>query len=136
MMPKRRANHEGTIYKRPDGRWMASLTLPGGKRKSFYGRTRQEVAQKLTVGLKARLDGVLLPSECLTLGWHLQAWVQTTRAAYASRPGSATSNCSGVMPSHNSGFCPLPGLHHTTYSSSIPTASTAGLPHVPPVRSV
>ena len=78
-MPKRRANHEGTIYKRQDGRWVASLTLPGGKRKSFYGRTRQEVAQKLTVGLKARLDGVPLPSERLTVGRYLQEWVQTTK---------------------------------------------------------
>ena len=25
-MPKRRANHEGTIYKRQDGRWVASVT--------------------------------------------------------------------------------------------------------------
>ena len=64
-MPKRRANHEGTIYKRQDGRWVASVTLPGGKRKSFYGRTRQEVAQKLIVGLKARQDGIPLPSEQL-----------------------------------------------------------------------
>ena len=71
-MPKRRANHEGTIYKRQDGRWVASLTLPGGKRKAFYGRTRQEVAQKLTVGLKARQDGSPLPSEQLKIGPYLQ----------------------------------------------------------------
>src|ERR1700741_4026136 len=73
-MSKRRANHEGTIYKRQDGRWVASVTLPGGKRKSFYGQTRQEVAQKLTVGLKARLDGVPLPSEQLKVGRYLHEW--------------------------------------------------------------
>src|SRR5215475_4129225 len=78
-MPKRRANHEGTIYKRQDGRWVSSVTLPGGKRKYFYGRTRQEVAQKLTMGLKARLDGMPLPSEQLTVGRYLQDWVQTTK---------------------------------------------------------
>src|SRR5262249_34010268 len=78
-MPKRRANHEGTIYKRQDGRWVASVTLPGGKRKSFYGQTRQEVAQKLTVGLKARLDGMPLPSEQLKVGRYLQEWLQTTQ---------------------------------------------------------
>jgi len=44
------------------------VTLPGGKRKSFYGQTRQEVAQKLTVGLKASLDGVPLPPEQLKAG--------------------------------------------------------------------
>src|SRR5262252_4164764 len=75
-MPKRRANHEGTIYKRQDGRWVASVTLPGGKRKSFYGQTRQEVAQKLTMGLKARLDGLPLPSERLTVGRYLHEWLE------------------------------------------------------------
>ena len=76
-MPKRRANHEGTIYKRQDGRWVASVTMPGGKRKSFYGQTRQEVAQKLTVGLKARLDGMPLPSDQLKVGRYLQEWLQS-----------------------------------------------------------
>src|SRR5262249_54348683 len=78
-MPKRRANHEGTIYKRQDGRWVASVTLPGGKRKSFYGKTRQEVAQKLTVGLKARMDGVPLPSDQLKVGRYLQDWLDSAQ---------------------------------------------------------
>ena len=79
-MPKRRANHEGTIYKRQDGRWVSSVTLHGGKRKYFYGRTRQEVAQKLTVGLKARQDGSPLPSEQLKIGPYLQDWLQIMKA--------------------------------------------------------
>jgi hypothetical protein len=66
-MPKRRANHEGTIYKRQDGRWVASVTLPGGKRKSYYGKTREEVGRKLTVGLKAVQNGVPVPRERLTV---------------------------------------------------------------------
>src|SRR5437879_12755565 len=78
-MPKRRANHEGTIYKRQDGRWVASVTLPGGKRKSFYGKTRQEVAQKLTVGLKARQDGLPLPSDQLKVGRYLEEWLITVQ---------------------------------------------------------
>src|SRR5262245_26180595 len=75
-MPKRRANHEGTIYKRQDGRWVASVSLPGGKRKSFYGKTRQDVAQKLTVGLKARQDGLPLPSDQLKVGRYLEEWLE------------------------------------------------------------
>ena len=85
-MPKRRANHEGTIYKRQDGRWVASVTLPGGRRKSFYGTTRQEVAQKLTLGLKARLDGMPLPSEQLKVGRYLQEWLQSTQ--HSVRPST------------------------------------------------
>ena len=30
----RRGHHEGTVYKRADGRWCAQLTLEGGQRQS------------------------------------------------------------------------------------------------------
>jgi hypothetical protein len=30
----RRGHHEGSIYKRADGRWYAQLTLEGGRRQS------------------------------------------------------------------------------------------------------
>lgn len=80
-MPKRRANNEGTIYKRQDGRWVASVTLPSGQRKSYYGKTRQEVAQKLLGGMKAVQDGVPIPSEKLKVGRYLQEWLQTTQAS-------------------------------------------------------
>jgi integrase len=79
-MPKR-GNHEGSVYQRKDGRWVGSITLPGGKRKSYYGKTRQEVAQKLTTGLKARQDGLPLPSDQLKAGRYLQEWLQTTRSS-------------------------------------------------------
>ncbi len=74
-MAKRRANHEGTIYKRQDGRWVASVVLPGGKRKYYYGKTREEVAQKCTVGLKAIQDGLPIPSDQLRVGRYLQEWL-------------------------------------------------------------
>jgi integrase len=80
-MPKRRANHEGTIYKRKDGRWVASVMLPGGRRKSYYGQTREAVAQKLTNGLKAVQDGLPIPSDQLKVGRYLQEWLQSTTAS-------------------------------------------------------
>lgn len=48
----RRGNSEGTIHRRKsDGRWVATVSLgyQGGKRqrRSFYGKTRGEVAKKL-----------------------------------------------------------------------------------------
>jgi integrase len=75
----KRGNHEGSIYQRQDGRWVASVTLPGGKRKSYYGKTRQDVAQKLTVGLKARQDGLPLPSDQLKVGRYLEEWLTTAQ---------------------------------------------------------
>ena len=38
---RRRANGEGTVRQRGDGRWEALITLPGGQRRSFYGKTQQ-----------------------------------------------------------------------------------------------
>lgn len=32
-MGKRRANGEGSVYQRKDGKWVASVTLANGKRK-------------------------------------------------------------------------------------------------------
>jgi hypothetical protein len=39
----RRGNHEGSIRQRPDGRREARITLEGGRVKSFYGTTQQDV---------------------------------------------------------------------------------------------
>ena len=44
----KRGNNEGSIYKRADGRGAAALTVTWGKRRTLYGKTRQEVARKLT----------------------------------------------------------------------------------------
>ena len=38
---RKRANSEGTIRQRGDGRWEALITLSGGHRRSFYGKTQQ-----------------------------------------------------------------------------------------------
>jgi len=50
-MAKQRGHGEGSIYQRSDGRWAASITLGGRKRKTFYGKTRREVQEKLRVAL-------------------------------------------------------------------------------------
>lgn len=45
---KSRGNGEGTIYKvESKGLWAGQLTMPGGKRKTVYGKTRKIVAEKL-----------------------------------------------------------------------------------------
>ena len=43
----RRGHGEGSIYQRKDGRWAASMTLEGLKRKTFYGKTSKEVKEQL-----------------------------------------------------------------------------------------
>ena len=56
----KRGNGEGSIYRREsDGKWCASLTLDNGRRKVFYGRTREEVAKKLRTEQNNRDEGTL-----------------------------------------------------------------------------
>lgn len=58
----RRGNNEGSVYKRADGRWTASVTVgtdENGKRirKVFYGKTKTEVAMKMSTAVSERLVG-------------------------------------------------------------------------------
>ena len=51
----KRGNSEGSITKRPDGRYEARVTLPDGKRESFYGKTRQEGQSEALAGAEGYL---------------------------------------------------------------------------------
>src|SRR5215216_1471394 len=70
---------EGSIYKRKDGRWAAVLNLgyQNGKlrRKSFYGKTRGEVREKLTTALNDVQKGLSIASDRQTLGQFLDRWL-------------------------------------------------------------
>lgn len=57
-MAKRRGHREGSIRKRADGRWEARISLPGGKIKSLYAKTRVEVMQRLTAALHDQQQGL------------------------------------------------------------------------------
>ncbi len=78
-MTKQRGNHEGSIRKRDDGRWEARYTAPDGKRKSLYGKTRQEVAKQLTAILRDQDMGVFVVGERQTMEQFLQVWLETMR---------------------------------------------------------
>ncbi|HXH21274.1 MAG TPA: site-specific integrase [Dehalococcoidia bacterium] len=76
---KRRGHNEGSIYRRKDGRWTAVLTIEGGKRKYYYGRTRAEVQAKLASAAAGLNTGLTPPaSERLTLGQFLNGWLSDT----------------------------------------------------------
>ena len=60
-MTKRRGHNEGNIKQRADGLWEARVSLPGGKRRSLYGKTRREAQDKLRGALRD-LDAGLDPS--------------------------------------------------------------------------
>jgi integrase len=79
VVKKRRGNGEGTIYKRKDGRYEARFTVhtaSGPKRKAIYGRTRAEVAEKLTKAMADRDQGVSFEASTITLGEYLRVWLE------------------------------------------------------------
>ncbi|MCB0920036.1 MAG: hypothetical protein KDC39_15865 [Actinobacteria bacterium] len=62
-MAGRRGNGEGSIYKRKDGRWVASWTertADGTKRRTAYAATQKAAKDKLKQAVRRMDDG--LPS--------------------------------------------------------------------------
>ena len=78
MATKKRGNGEGTIYRRKDGKWATQYTVytaEGRKRKTLYGKTRSEVAAKLTKALSDREGGLAFDAANLTLEPYLDRWL-------------------------------------------------------------
>lgn len=81
-MAKRRGNNEGSIYRRPDGTWAGQVSVgydPATgklKRKSFYGRTRQEVAEKLNKALSDLRQGTFVEDTVATVESWLKTWLE------------------------------------------------------------
>jgi integrase len=83
----RRANGEGSLYQRQDGRWVASLQVDG-RRVSAYGRTRQEARAKLKA-LREQVYTAPAPPSRHTLAYLLDTWLtndpslkETTRISH------------------------------------------------------
>ncbi|MFJ4523898.1 tyrosine-type recombinase/integrase [Streptomyces sp. NPDC088810] len=80
-MAKRRANGEGTITKRTDGRYHAAAYVyrPDGTRtrKFVYGKTREEVADKLTEMQEMTRQGIPAASSTMAFGDYLTYWLAT-----------------------------------------------------------
>ncbi len=77
----RRGKNEGSISKRGDGRWEARLTLVDGRRKSFYGKTRKEVADRLRDALADQARGKTIAPEKETVAhFLLERWLPDVRS--------------------------------------------------------
>jgi integrase len=80
-VPRSRSQHAGSIYRRADGYWVASVSIgsyAARRRKVGYGRTRQEAQQALADALREQQHGVLIPGRSQTVGEFLTRWLEDT----------------------------------------------------------
>jgi len=79
-MARKRANNNGTTYQRPDGRWCAQVSLgyEGGKlkRKTVYGKTEEEVFQKLVSIQHDKQRGLPIVTKGQTVTTFLEGWLE------------------------------------------------------------
>ena len=93
-MSRRRAPGEGSVRKRKDGRWEASLTVGhtargNPKRRFVYARTRTKVIAKLEeLRGEAAAGGVILP-DSLTVAAFLERWLEGKERS--CRPSTAAN---------------------------------------------
>jgi integrase len=80
-MAMKRGNGEGSITRRKDGLYMARYTVQtatGPKRKTIYGKEREDVAEKLADALSNRNKGLVFDAGSQTVGEYLERWLETS----------------------------------------------------------
>jgi integrase len=83
-MTKRRGRGEGSIYRRKDGSWVAQYTV-GDKRRYIYGKTRKDVASRLSKAIAERDSGIVYDSENLKVADYLDRWLDSIRDTLRER---------------------------------------------------
>jgi integrase len=85
-----RGHHEGSVYRRADGRWVATIDLGHQdgrrRRKSFYAGTRAAVAEQLHQALRDHQVGLpVRADERLTTGAYLEQWLAAAQPTMRPR---------------------------------------------------
>lgn len=114
-MSTRRGHNEGSIKQRADGLWEARVSLPVGKRKSLYGKTRRVAQDKLRAALRDLDAGLDLGTCRQTVAAFLDRWLEDvvrpakapkTAATYADivrlhlKPGLGRHELAKLTPQH------------------------------------
>ena len=90
--PGRRANGEGTVYQRPDGKWVASLPPDrrSGKRREFWGASQAEALDRRDGHIRREhLHGEVVEDDP-TLAAYLKEWLAVTASP---RVRQSTARC-------------------------------------------
>lgn len=76
MSTRKRADGEGSIsYHASKRLWVAMISLPGGKRRYLYARTRKEAADRLAQALQSQRRGIRVTSHKQTVASYLDRWL-------------------------------------------------------------
>ncbi len=94
-MPKRRANGEGSVCQRKDGRWVATISVGRDengrlRRRAVYGRTQGEALEKLRRLQAGPLGGTPVADSRTRLAEYLERWLEES-----ARPSIARSTYRG-----------------------------------------
>ena len=105
---RKRANGEGTVCRRKDGRWIGAATLGLDRdgrpvRRTVYGGSQREAREKLD-RLRADSAGGAAPApEKATLGEYLERWLEDcvrdgrAKATYRSYSGTVRNHVAPVL---------------------------------------
>lgn len=74
-MPKRRANGEGSIYQRKDGKWCAQYIDCLGRKRYLYGKTQQTVRKKLQEAIRQSDAGISLEPKRISFASWVKEWL-------------------------------------------------------------
>ena len=86
----KRANNEGSVYQRSDGRWCAACQV-NGRRKYIYGKTQSEVLAKLRDVQAAIANDTYSEPNRMTVGDWLTFWLEEI-APVGLRPSTLNTN--------------------------------------------
>lgn len=129
----RRANGEGSVCRRADGRWIAELSYQDadgrGKRRTVYGRTQAEVRAKLRDARQRLESGAPIRDASVTVAAWLVEWC--AKALEASDRKRATKDLYATMArahlTPSLGHLPLARLRPSDVEAMIVAKRDAGL---------
>ncbi|MDQ6949552.1 MAG: site-specific integrase [Actinomycetota bacterium] len=124
----KRTRGYGAVYHRPDGRWEGQIRIPGGRRQSFYARTRRDVIHRLSEARWALGQGLPVSAGTTSLETYFGRWLALT--ASRLRPSTVRAyrlDAQRLLP--YLGQVPLrslmPGMIVSTYASLMESGLSA-----------
>ncbi len=132
-MSKKRGNGEGSISRRKGGGWMGQYTVhtaEGRKRRTVYGKTREEVRQKLTKSMADRDGGLVYTGEGTKLGDYLTGWLRGSEDTIRRSTFARYEQISRVHLRPALGSLKRRNVTPPTSATSTGRSSTRGFPRV------